>query len=136
MALWKCFLELRTFECAVTGRGVPLLPKPYYTHISKSPCPPSESILQRDCIKCFRSVGWKVAAHEWKAVRRDGKMGVGDLVFKKGNVAVVIECKRRTKQKVFDQAVFYSHAWAETNPSHIVLYGIWTCKEQQLLGRI
>lgn len=110
-----------------------MFPRSFYRPNS---CPATEIHLHRDCIYTFRNEGWQLVAHEWKAKTWDGKEGVGDLVFKKGNIYLVIECKRKAKPKVYDQAVFYSKAWAQKHIGKIVLYGVWTCSTQELLGRL
>lgn len=133
MSGWRPFIQLRLLETICTGRAGTMFPRSFYRPHN---CPSTELHLHRDCIYAFKNVGWQLVAHEWKAKTWEGKEGVGDLVFKKGNIYLVIECKRKSKPKVYDQAIFYSKAWAQRNVGKIVLYGIWTCKSQELLGRV
>lgn len=135
---WRSFFELRTLEVACTGRRGPMFPKSvYYQHAPhlKRPLFESEADLHEDCAKCLHNVGWKVVAHEWPALARTGKRGVGDLVFERSGMYLVIECKRKSKPKVYEQAAFYSQVWAEQHTRALTMYGIWTCYHQELLGR-
>lgn len=127
--------ELQTLETLYIGKRGLLFPRSYYAN---RPCPSTELVLHRDCIRTFHNYGWNVIAHEWKAKTHDGRNGVGDLVFQRGRTFLVMECKRRDKQKVYDQAAYYAQAWAEKEDvfATIVLFGIWTCKHQELLGRL
>lgn len=142
------FLELRLFEARVFGHRAPLLPTSYYDDVRKV-CPPNELRMHRDVVRVLGQVGWKPVAHEWPA-RHGCKQGVGDLVFQRGNTFFVIECKRRHKQKVYDQARFYAAAWIsmlvkemvgsrkykgdQRTFAFCVLYGVWTCQTQEILG--
>lgn len=130
--LWQMFFELRVMETLCVGKRGNLFARPFYI---KHPLPATELQMHKDCIRTFQKVGWRLVAHEWKAKTKDGRVGVGDLVFEKGNVYIVMECKRRNKQKVYDQSLYYARAWSEKHGSSRVLYGVWTCKSQELIGR-
>lgn len=127
--------EIRVLEALTTGRGGRILAPSFY---GSGTCPATELQLHRDCVGVFRRMGWKLVAHEWPT--KYGRTGVGDLVFRRANVYFVMECKRRHKQKVYEQAVFYAHAWRHKHAARclgmIVLYGIWTCQHQVVLGRL
>ena len=130
-------MELRTLETLCIGKKGALLPHSFYKYAQTTPR--NELEMHEDCIRCFRRLGWKLVAHEWKAKHQNGKHGVGDLVFQRGKVFVVMECKRRNKQKVYDQAVFYAMAWAHMHRKkcgNVTLYGVWTLSTQELLGRL
>lgn len=135
MSVWM--FELRILEAIVRGRCGRLLAPSFYR---TDACPRTELQLHKDCVRVFKRTGWKLVAHEWPVKMRNGRAGVGDLVFRRANVYFVMECKRRHKQKVYDQAVFYATAWNERVAARylgaIVLYGVWTCRSQEVLGRL
>ena len=100
-------------------------------------CPSQEIQLHKDCVKAMQSVGWHLEGHEWNVIPGKDDFGKGDLVFRNGNVFLVIECKRKQGTKVYEQAEYYAAAWklryAKRSP---VIYGVWTCHEQTIIGVI
>ena len=111
--------------------------KLFYINSSKYYTPSEENTMHTDCINFMYKLNWKLIAQEWTVIENDSDIGKGDLVFKNGNTYCVIECKRRTNNKVYEQAKFYGSSWklhyAKKDDEH-VLYGIWTPKTQELLG--
>lgn len=79
-----------------------------------------------------------MVAHEWSVTHGKMEHGVGDLVFQKKNTYLVIECKRRKSERVYEQAKFYAAVWRVRHPCicHTVLYGVWTSYQQDILGII
>lgn len=115
--------------------------KPTYQTHSPFPrivVPANESILHEDCIHHMTSLGWNVVAHEWSVTHGKLEHGVGDLVFQKHNMYLVIECKRRKSERVYEQAKFYAAVWRVRHPCacNTILYGVWTSYQQDILGII
>lgn len=100
--------------------------------------PPDESILHHDCIKHMDMLGWNMIAHEWSVTHGKLEHGIGDLVFQKKNTYLIIECKRRKSERVYEQAKFYGAVWRARHPCacNTILYGVWTSYQQDILGSI
>lgn len=98
----------------------------------------NEEHLHQECINYYTNLNWKVVAHEWEVIKGKPEDGKGDLVFQKDNTYMVIECKRRTIEKVYEQAEFYAAAWKlkYARPRTKIYYGIWTCKTKLIIGKI
>jgi hypothetical protein len=108
----------------------------YFVH-GKYYTPMDEDAMHEDCINFMKSLNWELVAHEWTVIENNNDIGKGDLVFQKDNSYFVIECKRRTNSKVYEQSRFYGSSWklhyAKGNDKP-VLYGIWTPRKQEVLG--
>jgi hypothetical protein len=100
-------------------------------------CATTEEKVQADCIQFMSKHGWKLIRQEWFVVENEAKHGVGDLVFIKGKVYAVIECKKHAHENVYEQAQYYGAAWflnGGARKDHVVTYGIWTCRVKKILG--
>jgi hypothetical protein len=100
-------------------------------------CAVSEEQVQRECIEFMSKHGWKLIRHEWFVVKDEAKHGVGDLVFIKGKLYAVIECKKHAHENVYEQAEYYGAAWflgGGARKDHMVAYGIWTCRVKKIMG--
>jgi hypothetical protein len=86
----------------------------------------------------MNEIGWQLVAHEWDVYPGRNDHGKGDLVFKKHNQYLVLECKRKNGPKVYEQAQFYASAWSinHVHEPHIVIYGVWTYHHQEIIGTI
>lgn len=121
----------------MVGAPWPMFPWSYYDRYHFGACPPHEDHLHAHCQDAMRQLGWRTVAHEWAAKTAAGKQGVGDLVFQRGSLYMVVECKRKQKNKVFDQAWFYGQAWRDAHPdAAFVLVCVWTCKTQHMIGSL
>lgn len=107
-----------------------------FTVYGKCHTPHHEDLMHNDCIRFMEKLNWELVAHEWMVYENNSHMGQGDLVFKNENTYCVIECKRRTNSKVYEQSQYYGSSWKlkYAKQGENVLYGIWTPKTQQLLG--
>lgn len=104
--------------------------------VKHTECPRQELTLHNECIRFMTAAGWKLVRHEWQVVKGANEHGVGDLVFSKKNVDCVIECKRSTVPKVFEQARYYGAAWKllYATKQKNVMYGVWTCNTKSITG--
>jgi len=99
--------------------------------------PSTEDAMQDDCIKFMSCLDWDLVAQEWSVIEDRSEIGKGDLVFRKGATYCVIECKRRTNEKVYRQSRYYASAWKlyyAQSTCEPVLYGVWTPKVQAVVG--
>jgi len=110
----------------------------YQKHRTEMYCPKQEIELHQNCVDKMLSYGWSLVDHEWNVIPNKDEYGKGDLVFKKHNMYMVIECKRKETPKVYEQAQFYAAAWKlrYAENKYPVIYAIWTCNKQQILGVI
>lgn len=119
--IYKCIIK----KHIIYSRGIK-----YYT-------PSEEETMQKDCIEFMNAINWQLIAQEWTVIENNYDIGKGDLVFRSGKTYCVIECKRRTNTKVYEQAKFYGSSWKlhyAKNDDECVIYGIWTPKSQEVLG--
>ena len=109
----------------------------FYIHGNKYYRPPREDTMHSDCINFMHRLDWQLVAQEWTVIENNYDIGKGDLVFRNNKTYCVIECKRKTNTKVYEQAKFYGSSWKlhyAKNDDEYVLYGIWTPKIQEILG--
>lgn len=153
------YAKMSMFYATATGRTVKLLPMSVYmkpaiipikSYIKRSfamknvfaqhgkyTCPSNENTMHNHCIEFMHRLNWDLVAQEWAVIENDDEMGKGDLVFQKGNAYCVIECKRKTNNKVYQQSKYYASSWKLQHAPHDdqpVLYGVWTPKTQEVIG--
>ena len=152
------YAKLSLLYARTTGRSIRLLPiSPYVTpfHIplknfikqsialrsfvvhGEYKSPATEQAIQDDCIQFMSRLDWDLVAQEWTVIEDKSETGKGDLVFRNGDCFCVIECKRKTNDKVYKQSRYYASAWKlyyAPNTRHPVLYGVWTPRVQALMG--
>lgn len=107
-----------------------------YRVYGKCHTPHDEDLMHIDCIRMMAKINWELVAREWIVYENNSHMGQGDLVFKNENTYCVMECKRRTNLKVYEQSQYYGSSWKlkYAKNGENVLYGIWTPKRQEVLG--
>jgi hypothetical protein len=153
------YAKLSLLYTKTTGQSMPLLPvspyvKPFripvHVYIKQSLAlrrlfivkgqyvsPSNEEVMQNDCIHFMTGLNWNLVAQEWTVIEDRSETGKGDLVFQKGDSYIVIECKRRTNTKVYNQSRYYASSWKlyyAPNPRQPVYYGIWTPRLQMIMG--
>lgn len=133
LKLTRILFDMQVCWCSVVGGAQRLC-------ISHKPvvCPRTEPELHSVCIDTMTRMGWKHVAHEWLVLPGKEDYGRGDLVFRRNRTDFVVEVKRRECKKVHEQARYYGSAWMLRHAPRnaVVLYGIWTCDSQEVLGVI